>query len=139
MKTLHGVESMRTVLCWLAGLFFIFAGINHFLKPEFYERIVPPGFPSPRFLVTASGIAEIAGGLGLLIRPLRRVAGWGLIAMLIAVFPANVFMGLHPEHFGMSPWSLWARLPMQLLFVAWVWWTALSRSHGKRRTSEARQ
>lgn len=122
---------------WLAAFFFIYAGMNHFFHQEFYERLVPPGFPSPRILVSASGIAEIAGGLGLLIRPLRVVAGWGLIALLIAVFPANIYMALHPERFGIAPWMLWARLPVQAVLMLWVWWVALCRSQGRRTVLNA--
>jgi len=128
LKSIQHVGSRRIILCWLAGLLFIFAGINHFLKPEFYERIVPPGFPSPRILVIASAIAEIAGGLGLLIRPLRAVAGWGLIALLVAVFPANIYMALRSDRFEISPWILWARLPLQPVLMICVWWVALCRS-----------
>ena len=125
---------MRVAWRWLAALFFVFAGVNHFLHPHFYERIVPPGFPSPKLLVIVSGVAEIAGGLGLLIRPLRRAAGWSLLALLVAIFPANLYMALHPARFGMPPWLLWARLPLQVVLVAWVWWVALRRPPGKRTT-----
>ncbi len=103
MKASLASETARTVLRWSVALLFILAGVNHFLNPHFYERIVPPGFPSPRILVIVSALAEIAGGLGLLIRPLRRAAGWGLLALLVAVFPANIHMALHPGHFGMTP------------------------------------
>lgn len=112
---------------WLAALLFVVAGLNHFLKPGFYERLVPPGFPSPAILVIVSGLAEIAGGLGMLVRPVRRAAGWGLIALLVAVFPANIHMALHPEHFAIASWILWLRLPLQLVLAAWVWWVALRR------------
>ena len=132
MKARLTSETTRTALRWLAAFLFVLAGANHFLHPHFYERIVPPGFPSPRILVIVSGLAEIAGGLGLLIRPLRRVAGWSLIVLLLAVFPANIHMALHPDRFGMPPWMLWMRLPLQVVLVAWVWWVALSRSQRKR-------
>lgn len=75
-----------------------------------------------------SGIAEIAGGIGLLIPRLRRAAGWGLIALLIAVFPAHIQTALHPEqyaHFGVPGWVFWARMPFQLVFIGWVWLVAL--------------
>ena len=132
LKSLLAAEFMRRLWRWVAALLFILAGANHFLNPHFYERIVPPGFPSPRILVIVSGLAEIAGGLGLLIRPLQRAAGWGLIALLVAVFPANIHMALYPERFGIVPWILWARLPLQVVLVAWVWWVALGRSPRKR-------
>ncbi|HEX3356616.1 MAG TPA: MauE/DoxX family redox-associated membrane protein [Tepidisphaeraceae bacterium] len=114
----------------LAAVLFVLAGLNHFRNPIFYQRIVPPGFPSRPLLVIISGIAEISGGIGLLIVPLRRAAGWGLIALLIAVFPANIYMAIAPETFSdlhFPIWALWVRLPLQVVFVAWVWYVALFR------------
>jgi uncharacterized membrane protein len=122
---------MRTILRWLAALFFFVAGTCHFLKPEMYLQIMPPYFPAPQLLVAVSGAAEIAGGIGLLTRPLRRAAGWGLIALLIAVFPANIYMLQHPEIFHFALWILWARLPLQVVFIAWVWFAAVQRSPSK--------
>jgi uncharacterized membrane protein len=111
-----------------AAIFFVAAGANHFVNPDFYRKIVPPGFGSPAVLVAVSGVAEIAGGMGLLIPRLRRWAGWGLIALLIAVFPANVYMAVSPQsipdlHF--SRWTLWLRLPLQGVFMVWVWYAGL--------------
>jgi uncharacterized membrane protein len=114
----------RIILRWLAAAFFIVAGINHFVRPAMYRQIVPPGFPAPERLVAISGIAEIAGGLGLLIPRLRRPAGWGLLALLIAVFPANIYMAVSPEKFSewhIPRWALWLRLPLQALLGVWVW------------------
>jgi uncharacterized membrane protein len=116
------------ILRLLAAVFFIGAGANHFRSPDFYERIVPPSFPSPHLLVVISGIAEIMGGLGLLVPSLRRAAGWGLIALLVTVFPANIYMAIHPEKFAdlhLPEWTFLARLPLQVAFVAWVWFVAL--------------
>jgi uncharacterized membrane protein len=79
-------------------------------------------------LVAISGVCEIAGGLGLLVRPLRRAAGWGLIALLIAVFPANIYMALAPNESAdgrFAGWMLWLRLPLQAVLIAWVWVIAL--------------
>jgi uncharacterized membrane protein len=118
---------MRTILRWLAAAFFVVAGMFHFLRPELYLQIMPPYFPAPQLLVAVSGVAEIAGGIGLLIRPLRRAAGWGLIALLIAVFPANIYMLQHPGQFHFAPWMLWARLPLQGVFIAWVWFASIQR------------
>lgn len=111
-----------------AAIFFVAAGVNHFVKPDFYRKIVPPGFGSPAVLVAVSGVAEIAGGIGLLIPWLRRWAGWGLIALLIAVFPANIYMAVSPQripdlHF--ARWTLWLRLPLQGVFIVWVWYAGL--------------
>jgi uncharacterized membrane protein len=107
----------------LAGPTFVLAGSLHFLFPKVYRRIVPPYVPGPEAIVYASGVAEIAGGLGLMLSGPRRLAGWWLIATLIAVFPANVHMALHAEDYPDLPGgstALWARLPFQGLFVAWV-------------------
>jgi uncharacterized membrane protein len=119
---------MRIILRGLATIFFVVAGTFHFLKPKPYVQIMPPYFPAPQLLVAVSGLAEIAGGVGLLIRPLRRAAGWGLIALLIAVFPANIYMAQHPGQFHFAPWILWLRLPLQAVFIAWVWFVASQRS-----------
>jgi uncharacterized membrane protein len=101
-----------------AAIVYAGAGILHFLFPDGYARIIPPFFPAPLALVYISGIAEIAGGVGLLIPKLRRAAAWGLVAMLIAVFPANIYMAVkNPQ-----AWFLWARLPLQLLLIWWVLW-----------------
>jgi uncharacterized membrane protein len=106
-----------------AGPFFVVAGILHFVKPRVYQRIMPPYLPAPGALVYASGVAEIAGGAGLIPEATRRPAGWWLIATLVAVFPANLHMALHPDEFPKVPGgaaSLWARLPFQAVFIAWV-------------------
>lgn len=95
----------------------------HFVIPRTYRRIMPPYIPAPMAMVYASGVAEAAGGAGLMVASQRRRAGWWLIATLIAVFPANLHMALHPEQFPEIPGgrtALWARLPLQALFIAWV-------------------
>jgi len=115
----------------LASLLFIAAGISHFRNPDFYQRIVPPFLPSPVALVIISGLAEILGGLGLLIPALRRAAAWGLILLLIAVFPANIFMAIAPEKFAslnVPTWVFWARLPLQPLAILGVWIVGLRRA-----------
>ncbi len=107
----------------LCGPFFVLAGVMHFLKPRAYRAIVPPYLPAPEALVYASGVAEIAGGVGLMVPSARRPAGWWLVATLLAVFPANVHMALNPEQFPKVPGgaaALWARLPLQLGFIGWV-------------------
>jgi uncharacterized membrane protein len=108
----------------LAGPFFILAGALHFVIPKTYRQIVPPYLPSPTAMVAASGAAEIAGGVGLIAQaPARRIAGWWLVATLVAVLPANVHMALHAEDYPKVPGgapTLWARLPFQGVFIAWV-------------------
>ena len=110
------------MLSRLCGPFFILAGALHFAKPRVYEAIMPPWLPRHRELVYASGVAEIAGGAGLLAPRLREPAGWWLVATLVAVFPANVHMALHPEDYEVPGGraALLARLPVQLVFIAWV-------------------
>ena len=119
------MELMQSILRWLAAIGFVVAGTFHFVRPELYRQIIPPGFPAPAVLVAVSGAAEIAGGLGLLLRSWRRAAGWGLIALLIAVFPANLYMAQNPGQFHLAPWILWGRLPLQGGFIAWVWFVAI--------------
>ncbi len=103
--------------------FFVVAGVNHFANPDFYVAIMPPWLPAHLELVYLSGVFEIAGGVAVLLPAVRALAGWGLIALLFAVAPANVHMALHPEQFpDVSPAFLHARLPLQLVFVAWAWW-----------------
>jgi uncharacterized membrane protein len=105
------------------GLAFLGAGVNHFLMPRAYERIVPPSLKSRAGEVVAvSGVAEIVAGLGVLLPWTRRPAGLGLIALLIAVFPANLHMARSPEEFRRIPrWALYARLPLQPLMMWWAW------------------
>ena len=108
-----------------AGPVFIGAGVLHFLRPKIYESIMPDYLPMHRELVYASGVAEAAGGLGLLSgsERVRRGAAWWLIATLVAVFPANLHMALNPERYKAIPGgkvALWARLPFQLVFARWV-------------------
>jgi uncharacterized membrane protein len=111
-------------------VFFIAAGAMHFVRPAMYVQIIPPQLGNAPMLVAISGIAEIAGGLGLLIPKTRRVAGIGLIALLIAVWPANIYMAVEAKRFAAaaSPWVLWARVPLQVVLIWWV-----SRAIGSRR------
>lgn len=92
--------------------------------------MMPPALPWPEALNYLSGAAEILGGLGLLLPPTRRAAGWGLIALLVAVFPANIYVATQGQMPGLevSPLGLWLRLPFQAVFIAWVWWVALKDS-----------
>lgn len=107
----------------LLGAFFIGAGINHFRSPRFYEKIMPPSLKGEaKRLVQLSGVAEFVGGVGVLLPPTRRLSGLGLIALLAAVFPANLHMAREPEHFRKIPrWALYARLPLQPLMMLWAW------------------
>ena len=112
---------MRLGRVLMAGLY-IAAGVGHFVVTRAYVRIMPDYCPAHRELVLLSGAAEIAGGLGLLVPPTRRTAAWGIILLLIAVFPANLWMVQHPERYPNVPlWISWLRLPLQLALIAWAW------------------
>lgn len=124
-------SKVRLVLLVLLSLFFLFAGVSHFTNPDFFVSIMPPYLPAHLELVYLSGILEILGGLGVLHPATRRWAGWGLIALLVAVFPANLHMALYPEPFvagGTALWTLYLRLPFQLVFIAWAWWATKPES-----------
>jgi uncharacterized membrane protein len=107
----------------LLAIFFIAAGIMHFVIPAAYIRIVPPLLPAPALLVTLSGIAEILGGIGLLVPLTQRAAAWGLVLLLVAVFPANIYMAVAhvpaPGILGQS-WAQWLRLPLQIPLIVWA-------------------
>lgn len=114
----------------LAAIFYVVAGALHFLKPEPYLRIMPPYIPWHVAMVRISGGFEILGGLGLLVSGTRRAAAGGLIALLIAVFPANIYMPIHPIEAGatsIAPVLRWGRLPLQLLLVWWLLWCTKPR------------
>jgi uncharacterized membrane protein len=108
--------------------FFGFTGVMHFVIPRSYEAIVPPSIADrKREVVAISGVAEIAGGLAVLHPATRRLGRWWLLALLVAVFPANVHMAVSPEQVDgldlkkVPRWALWARLPLQPLAMLWVW------------------
>lgn len=108
------------------ALLFLTAGVGHFTHTSGFQKIVPPYLPSPRVLVYVSGIFEILGGLGILIPATQKLAGWGLVALLIAVFPANVYMataGIKIGNFPSESWMAWARLPLQLVLIGLVVWS----------------
>lgn len=99
------------------------AGLNHFINPEFYVRMMPPVLPEPDLLQKLAGLCEVIAGLGLLVPRFEKTAAWFLIAILIAVFPANLYLALEDgAPMGVSPVVAWGRLPFQLLFIAWAWW-----------------
>ena len=108
------------------GGFFLLAGLLHFLRPRPYVAIVPDALPRKREIVYVSGVAEMAGGAGVLVPATRRAAGWWLIATLLAIFPANVNMAVNAERFRAVPEPLlWVRLPLQGLLILWVWRVAV--------------
>ena len=125
------IGKMKSVLKYLLALFFVFAGLNHFRVPDFYVKMVPPYLPFPVFLVYLSGALEIMLGGALLFPRYRRKAAWGLIVLLLAVFPANIHMAVNPQLFpAYRPAALWARLPLQAVFVLWAFWNTGSDTGG---------
>ena len=113
----------------ILGLSMVAVGVLHFVEPSGFVKIVPGWLPAPLLLVQVSGFFEIAGGLGLLVGRVHRAAAWGLIALYVAVFPANINMAVNdiqPEGGHIPTALLWLRLPFQALFIGLAWW--LSRS-----------
>jgi uncharacterized membrane protein len=118
----------RFTVRMLLSLLFLFAGVVHLTRPALFLPVMPPWIPFHFFSIIASGVCELLGGLGLLI-PERRIltwTGWALVALLIAVFPANIYMATnHIQVHGIpsQPWMAWARLPLQALLIFAVLWT----------------
>ena len=113
----------RLVLKYLLALFYIGAGVNHFVNPGFYLNIMPPYLPWHLELVYLSGIIEIVLGIMVLIPRFTSISGWGIIALLIAVFPANLHMALNPHLYpNIKPILLYIRLPLQGVFMYWAYW-----------------
>jgi len=118
----------KRVLLRVMAAAYVLAGFNHLVNPAFYLAIIPPGLPNPEWLNVISGLAEIVLGVFVLEPRVRVLAAWGIIALLIAVFPANLYVAsrnLGPPDFAPGTGNAtlnWARLPLQALFVAWAWW-----------------
>ncbi|MBD1851503.1 DoxX family protein [Leptolyngbya sp. FACHB-711] len=114
----------KEILRGILAVSLVIVGITHFLRPEQYARIVPPPFP-PFASVYLSGVFEILGGLGLLVPVLSVTAAWGIVALFIGVFPANLYMTFHLikiDGIPQSPVLYWARLPLQAVLIAWAYW-----------------
>ena len=109
-------------------LWFAIGGIAHFAATELEMRIVPPYIPWPRAAVLVSGVFELLGAAGLLYRPTRRAAGWGLFALTIAVTPAHIYMLQQPELFDVPYWALVLRLPVQAALLALIVWSTAPAS-----------
>lgn len=114
---------VKLILKYVFGIAFILAGINHFISPQFYLRMMPPVFPAHLFLVYVSGIFEILFGVLLVIPRFSRLAAWLIIALLVAVFPANIYMASNPQLFPeFTQTALYIRLPLQIVLIAWAFW-----------------
>jgi uncharacterized membrane protein len=128
-------SSFKLVLRYLLALLMVSAGVLHFVAAHIFVQIVPPSLPAPMALVWISGVCEIALGSMLIPPRTRRLAGYGLVALYIAVFPANVYMAIANVQLHDTPsWlsqpsqlGLWLRLPMQLVLIAWALWVSQPR------------
>ncbi|MGB3779041.1 MAG: MauE/DoxX family redox-associated membrane protein [Tunicatimonas sp.] len=112
---------LKLVLLYLMAALYVAAGVNHFLRPRMYVRIIPPYLPAPELLNYAAGAAEMVLGVALLFPATRPWAAWGIIALLVAVFPANLYMYQQGTP-GIPSWALLLRLPLQGALIAWAWW-----------------
>ena len=111
----------KKIVLIVLAIFFTYTGIDHFVNADFYLSIMPPAFPLHEEAVYISGFFEILGGVGVLIPRFRKIAGWGLVALLVAVYPANIYMAITPEAFPNIPLSLlYFRLVLQFVFFYWA-------------------
>ncbi|MDX2170151.1 MAG: DoxX family protein [Deltaproteobacteria bacterium] len=117
---------IKRILLYVMAAFYIFAGVMHFVRPEFYRPMMPPYLPWHDFLIFLSGVAEVGLGAAVLVPAIRPLAAWGIILLLIAIFPANIHIALNnvplfgnPEGAGILNW---VRLPLQGVLILWAWW-----------------
>ncbi len=123
---------IKQILKWFFGIAFVLAGALHFIYAGFYLKIMPPFLPAPMFLIRLSGVFEIVLGVLFLIPKFTRLAAYGLIALLIAVFPANIYMATNAEMFPeFSQRALYARLPLQFVLMALIYWLARRKNLDK--------
>jgi uncharacterized membrane protein len=123
------LRRLKLPLLYVMGPMYVVAGVLHFVVPELYVQIVPPVFPAALALVYLSGLAEIAVGIGLLLPRTRRYGAWATVALLVAIFPANVYMATHgvvieglPGGGDPSAAVRWGRLPLQGVLILWALW-----------------
>lgn len=112
---------MTKLFLYLQAFTYIAAGLNHFLNPKLYLAIMPPYIPAHSLMVILSGVAEIVLGIGLLFPATRSFAAWGLIALLVAVFPANLYMAQSSRFARLPTWLRWGRLPLQGVLIWWAY------------------
>ncbi|MFZ4619738.1 MAG: DoxX family protein, partial [Bacteroidota bacterium] len=120
------------ILRWFATGFFLVAGAMHFVIPEFYLAMMPPFIPFQSFFVIITGIAEMAGAVALQVPKLRRTSGILMIVMLVAIFPANIYVAWAQPvlpNVSYTPASMWWRLLLQPVFIAWIWRVSLLKDH----------
>ena len=112
---------LKLLTLYLMAALYVAAGVNHFLRPRMYERIIPLYLPAPEVLNYAAGAAEVILGVALLFPTIRPWAAWGIIVLLVAVFPANLYMYQQGTP-GIPSRALLLRLPLQGVLIAWAWW-----------------
>jgi uncharacterized membrane protein len=123
------MRTFKQILKYILAVSFGLAGINHFVNPAFYLKMMPPYLPAHLFLIYLSGVLEIVLGVMLLMPKFSQLAAWGLIALLIAVFPANVYMAMNAGIFPQfSQTALYLRLPLQIVLIAWTFWFTRSNN-----------
>ncbi len=117
------MKYVKIILKYILAVAFVQAGINHFLNPQFYMKMMPPVLPAHLFLIYLSGVFEILFGVLLFIPRFSRLAAWLIIVLLIAVFPANIYMAINPQLFpDITQTALYIRLPLQIVLIAWAFW-----------------
>jgi len=117
------ISKIKTISIVIMSLFYIMAGINHFINPDWFVRIVPPILPFKAVLVYVSGVFEIVLGSLLIFPKTRFIAGWGLILLLLAVYPANIYVALsNGKAMNITPMMAWGRLPFQFVFIGLAYW-----------------
>ena len=112
---------MANLGLYIQAFVYVADGVNHFISPKTYLAIMPPYIPAHNLMVTLSGIAEIVLGIGLLFPATRSISAWGLVLLLIAVFPANIYMATASRFRKLPAWIRWGRLPLQGLLIWWAY------------------
>ncbi len=125
----YELSRVKAPLVYVMGTIYVIAGVSHFVVPDLFAQIVPPQLPAPTALVYLSGVAEVGFGIGVLMSRTRRIAAWGLVGLLLAVFPANVYMATSGVVIQGAPAVIaepgpgrWVRLPFQVVLIAWALW-----------------
>jgi len=134
------LQNNRKTLKGILAVCMVVAGILHFVQIEPFVRIVPGFLPAPTALVYISGVIEILLGLGLLIPAIQKFSAWGLVALFIAVYPANLNMAFNDIHLKGVPDGWWfqaMRLPFQFVLIAWAYW--LTRDVPRRLSAQRKQ
>ena len=123
----HSESTLKSGARWVFAISMIAVGLSHFYALPFFMAIVPPWLPMPELMIYISGVFEILGGVGLLVPATRRFSGWGLVALFVAVYPVNIHMlvnDVYPPDVTPNRLLLWARMPIQAIFVVWALWVA---------------